>query len=76
MLDVIKKQEKIQKSLMKDIKILLKKKKTKSKNMGVNVIRIPQKLKNKDQLSIEIMKREKVTAMLLDKVSVFSYKSR
>ena len=37
--------EKIEKSIVKDIKILLKKKKTKCENMLVNDIRISQKMK-------------------------------
>ena len=38
---------------MKDIKILLQKKKTKSENMVANDVRISQKLKNNCHLSIE-----------------------
>ena len=38
---------------MKDIKILLQKKKTKSENMVANDVRISQKLKNNCYLSIE-----------------------
>ena len=45
--------ERLQKKLMKDIKIFLKKKKRKSNNMVVNVTKISQKMKNKSLLSIE-----------------------
>ena len=45
--------EKIQKSLVKEIKVLQKKKKSKNKKMVVSNIGISQKLKNKDYLSIE-----------------------
>ena len=38
---------------MKDIKIFLKKKKTKSNNIVVNVIKVSQKMKNKSLLSAE-----------------------
>ena len=41
------------KKLVKDIKIFLKKKKTKSDNMVVNVKKISQEMKNKSLLSIE-----------------------
>ena len=53
--------ERLQKKLVKDIKIVLKKKKKKSDNMVVNVTKISQKMKNKSLLSIEknIIKREK-----------------
>ena len=43
--------ERLQKKLVKNIKIFLKKKK--SNNMVVNVIKISQKMKNKSLLSIE-----------------------
>ena len=46
-------QKKKKKSPMKDIKILLQKKKTKSENMVANDVRISQKLKNNCYLSIE-----------------------
>ena len=42
-----KNKEKIQKNLVKDIKILLKKEKTKSENIIVNAMRISQKMKAK-----------------------------
>ena len=45
--------ESLQKKLVKDIKILLKKKKKKSDNMVVNVTKIFQKMKNKRLLSTE-----------------------
>ena len=74
-----KKQKK--KSLMKDIKMLLKKKRTKSENMAVNDIRISQKTKSKNHLGIEknIMKckknkkikKDKQTVKSLNKVSDF-----
>ena len=48
--------------LMKITKIFQKMKKTKSKNMVKNTIKISQKIKNKSQLSIEkdIMKCKKI----------------
>ena len=62
---------------MKDIKIFLKKEKTKVENMLVNVIKISQKMKNKSLLSIEknIVQCKKITKRLLDDVLVTSYKS-
>ena len=42
-----KAKKRFKKSLVKDMKILPKKKKTKSENMAVNNIRISQKIKNK-----------------------------
>ena len=45
--------EKLQKKLVKDINIFMKKKKKKSHNMVVNVTKISQKMKNKSLLSIE-----------------------
>ena len=45
--------ERLQKKLVKDIKIFIKKKKKKSNNMAVNVTKIFQKKKNKSVLSIE-----------------------
>ena len=45
--------ERLQKKLMKDIKVFLKKKKIKSSIMVVNDTKIFQKLKNKSLLSIE-----------------------
>ena len=44
--------ERLQKKLEKDIRIFIKNKKKKSKNMAVNVTKISQKIKNKS-LSIE-----------------------
>ena len=54
--------ERLQKKLVKDIKIFLKKKKKKRNNMAINVTKISQKLKNKSLLSIEknIIKSEKM----------------
>ena len=52
--NIIKKLKKdSKKHLVKDIKIFLKKKERKSKNMVVNVAKISQKMKNKSLLSIE-----------------------
>ena len=53
--------ERLQKKLLKDIKMFLKKKKKKSDNMVVNVTKISQKMKKIDWLSIEksILKQEK-----------------
>ena len=45
--------ERLQKKLVKDIKIFLKKKKKKSDNMVVNVTNISQKMKNKSLLCIK-----------------------
>ena len=45
--------DRLQKKLMKDIKIFLKKKKKKSYNMVMNVKKISQKIKNKIFLSVE-----------------------
>ena len=66
---------------MKDIKMLLKKKRTKGENMAVNDIRISQKTKSKNHLGIEknIMKckknkkikKDKQTVKSLNKVSDF-----
>ena len=39
--------ERLQRKIMKDIKIFLKKKKQKSGNMVVNITKISQKMKNK-----------------------------
>ena len=44
--------ERLQKNLVKDIKIFLKKKKTKSNNLVVNMTKIFQKMKSKSPLSI------------------------
>ena len=43
----------LQKNLVKDIKIFLKKKKNKNNSMVVNVTKISQKMKNKILLSVE-----------------------
>ena len=52
--------ERLQKKLVKDIKIFLKKKKKKSNNMVVNVTKIPQNMKKINWLSIEkILSNEK-----------------
>ena len=45
--------DRLQKKLVKDIEIFLKKKKKKSYNMVMNVKKISQKIKNKIFLSIE-----------------------
>ena len=45
--------ERLQKNLVKDIKVFLKKKKKKSDNMVVNDTKIYKKMKNKSLLSIE-----------------------
>ena len=45
--------KRLQKKLVKDIKIFLKKKKKKSSNMVVNVTKSSQKMKNKSLLSVE-----------------------
>ena len=45
--------ERIQKKLMKDTKIFLKKKRKKSDNMVVNVTKISQKVKSKTLLSMK-----------------------
>ena len=47
-----KKKEKIKKSLMKGIKIFLKKKKIKRENMVVNAIKTSQKTKKTNILSV------------------------
>ena len=46
-------EERLEKKLVKDIKIFLKKKKKKADNMVMNVTKIAQKRKNKSLLSIE-----------------------
>ena len=52
--DIIKKTTKrFKKYLVKDIKILLKKKKTESENMFVNDIKISWNMENKSKLSME-----------------------
>ena len=48
-----KNKERLQKKLVKDIKIFLKKKKKKSNNMVVNVTKISQKMKKINWLSTE-----------------------
>ena len=45
--------ERLQKKLVKDIKMFLKKKKWKSNNMVINVTKISRKMKKKSLLSIE-----------------------
>ena len=45
--------DRLQKKLVKDTKIFLKKKKKKSYNMVMNVKKISQKIKNKIFLSVE-----------------------
>ena len=62
--------ERLQKKLVKDIKIFLKKKKKKSGNMVVNVTKISQKMKNKSLLSKEknIIEREKMLCYNYKKV--------
>ena len=45
--------ERLQKKLVKDIKIFLKKKEWKSNNLVINVTRISRKMKKKSLLSIE-----------------------
>ena len=45
--------ERLQKKLVKDIKMFLKKKKRKSNNMVINVTKISRKMKKKSLLSIE-----------------------
>ena len=45
--------ERLQKELIKDIKVFLKKKKIKSNNMVVNDTKIYQKMKSKSLLSIK-----------------------
>ena len=45
--------ERLQKMLVKNIKVFLKKKKEKSDNMVVNDTKIYQKMKNENWLSIE-----------------------
>ena len=52
--------ERLQKKLLKDIKIFLKKKKKKSNNMVKNVTKISQKIKKVNWLSVEkILQNEK-----------------
>ena len=45
--------ESLQKKLVKNIKIFLRKKKKKSDNIAVNVTKISQKMKSKSLLNIE-----------------------
>ena len=58
--------ERIQKSLVKGIKISLKKKKTENENMVANNRKISQKLKSKNWLSIEkcIMRCETIKRLI------------
>ena len=67
-----KQRKNFKKSLVKNTKILLKKKKIKSENMVVNVTRISQKI-NRGYLSIEkgITKCQKIIARSLNKVPGF-----
>ena len=53
--------ERLQKNLLKEVKVFLKKKKKKSNNMVVNDTKIYEKMKNKTLLSIEknIIKEKK-----------------
>ena len=60
--------ERLQKKLVKDIKIFLRKKKKKSKNMEVNFTKISQKMKNKDLLSIQKSIKEE------QKILYYNYK--
>ena len=60
--------ERLQKKLVKDIEIFLKKKKKKSNNMVMNVTKIFQKIKNKSFLSIE----KNITEW--EKMSFYNYK--
>ena len=57
--------ERLQKRLVEDIKIFLKKKNEKSHNMVVNFAKISQKMKKIKWLSIEknLIKREKSTLL-------------
>ena len=48
-----KNKEKIQKKLLKDIRIFSKEEKEKKNNMVMNVTKISQKMKNKSLLTIE-----------------------
>ena len=61
--------ERLQRKIMKDIKIFLKKKKQKSGNMVVNITKISQKMKNKSLLSIEknITESEKCHIVIVGK---------
>ena len=73
-----KAKRRFKKSPLKDIKILLKKKKIKSNNKTANDIRISRKMKNKGWLSIEknIMKCKKITVKSLNKVLLSIYQSK
>ena len=57
--------ERLQKKLVKDIKVFLRKKKKKSNNAVVNYTKISQKMKNKSLLSIEknIIKSKKSSGL-------------
>ena len=48
-----KNKERLQKNLVKDVKIRLKRKEKRSNNVVVNVIKIFQKMKNKSLLNIK-----------------------
>ena len=57
--------ERLQKKLVKDIKVFLRKKKKKSNNAVMNYTKISQKMKNKSLLSIEknIIKSKKSSGL-------------
>ena len=57
--------ERLQKKLVKDIKVFLRKKNKKSNNAVVNYTKISQKMKNKSLLSIEknIIKSKKSSGL-------------
>ena len=60
--------ERLQKKLVKDIKVFLKKKKKKRENMVVNITKISQKMKTKSLLSIEkILQNEKKCLIIIIK---------
>ena len=72
-LDIIKK---FKKSLVKGIKIFLKKEKTKRENVVANDMKISQKIKSKNQSNIEkhIMKCEKIKISYKQRlIDVFQY---
>ena len=56
--------ERLQKKLVKDIKIFLKKKKRKTDNMVINVTKISQKMKSKSFFCIEKNHRMRKNALL------------
>ena len=57
--------ERLQKKLVKDIKIFLKNQKKKSNNMVVNDIKISQKIKNKSLLSVEKILQNEETHLII-----------